>query len=482
MAAAAAMNATPAYTSAQGAAAEGAVAVPTAAVVEAPAALASQRHAEQAAPPVQRCCCVACGAAAQIVLQLAFAMFMNFMLLFGQTGNTVSRGWSVMLGGLWCLAAVECLATCAVLSGSAGEQVSAGTYARAAVSAAASALSAALLLAFLGAVLYDYSAKCSDEEQLQERWFSVAHPFNCTPGGELLAIWNALYVFCFLIVPKAAIMLLSCTTCCWHRKHLDDARAAGLQQALLPGGTNEQSPGWVSLVPAAVLGLLTAAAGAAALSGQFLSGVEDAAGTCPTAANFTGQAQAIAEKIFRPAPLTGIELPDCGWRTSQGGSCVLYPYDFASFNRTYMTDPMDGRYTQSESSGDDGNLCTDLLGLFSCATYSPDVGRFLTGMALANEPIAGPDYNYRTPINFRIRVCEDFCVRLFGVCAGLNTSEGGVCAGAATPTDCCTQTFAGVTVVDSTDDCWNAGGRAQPGLAALTFAVCALLATQQVYS
>eukprot|EP01045_Picozoa_sp_COSAG04_P024452 COSAG04_NODE_3053_length_3233_cov_17.496490_1_plen_481_part_00 len=480
MAAAAAMNATPAYTSAQGAA-EGAVAVPTAAVVEAPAALASQRHAEQAAPPVQRCCCVACGAAAQIVLQLAFAMFMSFMLLFGQTGNTVSRGWSVMLGGLWCLAAVECLATCAVLSGSAGERVSAGTYARAAVSAAASALSAALLLAFLGAVLYDYSAKCSDEEQLQERWFSVAHPFNCTPGGELLAIWNALYVFCFLIVPKAAIMLLSCTTCCWHRKHLDDARAAGLQQALLPG-TDEQSPGWVSLVPAAVLGLLTAAAGAAALSGLFLSGVKDAAGTCPTAANFTGQAQAIAEKIFRPAPLTGIELPDCGWRTSQGGSCVLYPYDFASFNRTYMTDPMDGRYTQSESSGDGNNLCTDLLGLFSCATYSPDVGRFLTGMALANEPIAGPDYNYRTPINFRIRVCEDFCVRLFGVCAGLNTSEGGVCAGAATPTDCCTQTFAGVTVVDSTDDCWNAGGRAQPGLAALTFAVCVLLATQQVYS
>ena len=224
-----------------------------------------------------------------------------------------------------------------------------------------------------------------------------------------------------------------------------------------------------------------AAAGAAALSGLFLSGVKDAAGTCPTAANFTGQAQAIAEKIFRPAPLTGIELPDCGWRTSQGGSCVLYPYDFASFNRTDMTDPMDGRYTQSESSGDGNNLCTDLLGLFSCATYSPDVGRFLTGMALANEPIAGPDYNYRTPINFRIRVCEDFCVRLFGVCAGLNTSEGGVCAGAATPTDCCTQTFAGVTVVDSTDDCWNAGGRAKPGWAALTFAVCAPLATQQVY-
>jgi hypothetical protein len=143
----------------------------------------------------------------------------------------------------------------------------------------------------------------------------------------------------------------------------------------------------------------------------------------------------------------------------QGGSCIRYPYDFEKVGQVEMDDPAEGRAVPT---GGGSANCTRLLGLFSCATYSPTAGDFITGMALVN----GTDPTTST-IDFQITVCESFCEQLLDACSVVNESNPAaatpLCGGATGAADCCGRLGPGVTMVAN-----DTAGKCYSGAAAVT--------------
>lgn len=454
-------------------------------------------------PLAHRGCLVSsCGVGCATCLQLVFAFMNAFWMLWTSTGGTVFRGYSWIVASLYALAAVEAVATCVEFA-SARTQAA---YALSAVGSAASALSVALMVFFLVAIRLDYTAKCEDFELLEDRVLSAAYPYDCgaDTGGPLQATWTGLYIVAFMLVPKLVITIFTCARCCWHRFDHNAAKAAqagGLQQSLLPGSNQPQPSAAMATacaasdtIPALLLGVLAAVAVSTATAGLFINAQRPApSGSCPGSpqSNFTDDpvSRGLAELLFHPEPLLGSELPECAWRTEQGGSCVRYPINPAGLNRTTLGDPAAGRFVPSLSASSKNDSCATLLGLYSCSVYSPKAGDFVRGLSLrpANW-CAGVDdaaaAERCTELVFETAVCSSFCANLLSACSGDAYGDGGsddaendtsaFCYGATSPEDCCARLGGGVSVVDSDEeDCYNAAPRAQPwyGAVAVGFVV-----------
>ena len=336
-------------------------------------------------------CLRSCGVTAAVAMHMTFGLVLMFCLLWGQAGGEVSVGWKATLGAQWALNCVEL--TLAIVEFSCLGGSSFMAYWVSAAGLAASAASNMLMLLFVAAVHLDYSSKCDHERDLSQRTLGVAFPFDCDPGGVLSM--TSFFVF-FISVPCAIKVCIACCTgarCRWHAHDLNISRQSGLQRSLLAGAENreaqppplfkETDSGKFYCLLAAVLLCVLGSVGVG-LAGFFLtphSGTTKApAGKCPSFNSSSGGGggggsgnssagraeQALIAQLFRPQPMIGTELPNCAWRTWEGGSCVRYPYDYKAFGRTSMSDPLSGRVI---SQGNGETNCSQLLGLLSCSPY-----------------------------------------------------------------------------------------------------------------
>jgi hypothetical protein len=442
-------------------------------------------------PLANRGCLVgSCGIGCSIFLQLSFAFANAFWMLWTSTGTQVFRGYSWIVASLYVLAGLETVAVCAEV----GSSRTQAAYALSAVGCAASSLSAAVLVAFLVAVRLDYGTKCDEYKLLEDRVLSAAYPYNCGDGtgGPLLAIWTGVYIVGLVLMPKVTLACFACARCGWHRSDYSVAKAAatgGLQQPLLRGSNQVPQAADPAatratcthrdLVPSLLLAVAVATAVATATAGLFISAQRPAPeGSCPGSqgSNFTSdpEARRLAELLFRPEPLLGSELPECGWRSEQGGSCIRYPINPSGLNRSVLADPTSGRFVPDLSSSTTNDTCATLLGLYSCSVYSPEAGKFVRGLSLNTQDACPGDELQCSTIVFSIAICSSFCDELWAAC---NTDSSAFCYGATSGEDCCKRLGDGVSVVDGNategDDCYNAAPHTRPWVAALGFSVVA---------
>ena len=198
-------------------------------------------------------------------------------------------------------------------------------------------------------------------------------------------------------------------------------------------------------------------------------------GSCPGSqgSNFTSdpEARRLAELLFRPEPLLGSELPECGWRSEQGGSCIRYPINPSGLNRSVLADPTSGRFVSDLSSSSKNDTCATLLGLYSCSVYSPKAGKFVRGLSLNTQDPCPGDELVCSTIVFSIAICSSFCDELWAAC---NNDSSAFCYGATSGEDCCRKLGDEVSVVDGNateDDCYNAALRTQPWVVAVGVSV-----------
>jgi hypothetical protein len=405
-------------------------------------------------------------------------------MFWALTGTQVFRGYRWIVASLYVVAALETAAVCAEV----GSSRTQAAYALSAVGCAASGLSAGVLMAFLVATWLDYGAKCDEYKLLEDRILTAAYPYNCGDGtgGPLLAMWTGLYVFGLVLIPKVTLACFACARCGWHRSDYSIAKAAaagGLQQTLLRDGSQAPSTDLEGratctckdFVPSLVLAIAVATAVGTATTGLFISAQRPAPeGSCPGSpgSNFTNdpEARRLAELLFRPEPLLGSELPQCGWRSQQGGSCIRYPINPMGLNRSILADPTYGRFVPALSSSSNNDTCATLLGLYSCSVYSPKSGDFVRDLTLNTQDPSCVGMKC-SKVVFSIAICSSFCDELWAAC-----NSSAFCRGARSGEDCCKRLGSEVSVVDGNvdeDNCYNAAARTQPWVATVCFFVFA---------
>ncbi len=308
-------------------------------------------------------------------------------------------------------------------------------------------------VAFQLALGYDYMEKCTYFKPVNERSFNFAFAYNCDGAYLTLA---QIFGFFPITIMRILGWIAETTKCCLHRTKGGDhfEPIANVRHSSQSMGTtfnnngnnyvnNEQngsrsresfvddifSPGQIVAVldiprrhsgKVCCRGLLSfLLIVIATISTFFINDYAETKGSCPvvnvTMSPYNDEdnagGTAITSLIFRSKPAIGVEVDHCGWRRwGSQGTCVKYPFNYTYFGQPVMGEAVADRLLTglnfnsagSNESVANHNACSNMLGLFSCATYSPKAGNFIT--LVKNGEI-------------HMNVCPDWCYRLFHACS-----------------------------------------------------------------
>jgi hypothetical protein len=312
---------------------------------------------------------------------------------------------------------------------------------------------------------YDYSEKCTLFKTIDERVFNFAFAYNC--DGVLLKL-AAIFAFLPLTIFRVLGSWANISKCCMYRNKgsmtfepqeatsftplvedpvavvenpndRGDVMAGAVQErpreSFVDDLLSPQTIVSVTDVPrrhsrkvfSFALGACSLVSASIAYS-FFVNDFSEAEGSCPVvnltfpAYNGSIGGTDITPLIFRAKPATGVEVDHCGWRRwGNQGTCVRYPFNYTYFGQSEMGEAVADRLLPgsgifgggSESFDNETGSCEEMLGLFSCATYSAKAGDFIT--VVKNGEI-------------HLNVCPGWCSRLFRACStswcdGMDTAE-----------------------------------------------------------